>query len=105
VFRQGIPIINLFIEKETDKVPSDGKYHLIQNGTILASSRSLKIIQKKYNEIVAALPAQEKNDNPSTNEPKDEKLKELILKDIESRYVWIGEQKKPRKRPSCRTFR
>ena len=103
VFRQGIPSLNLFIEKDTDKVPADGKYHLIRDGTLIASSRALKTIQKKYTEIVAASSEPEKSASPQQEKPKD--AKELILKDMDSRYMWIGDSKRPRKRPTCRTFR
>ncbi|MEW6201972.1 MAG: hypothetical protein AB1546_08350 [bacterium] len=103
VFRQGIPSLNLFIEKDTDNVPADGKYHLLHNGAVIASSRILKTIQKKYCEIVAANSEPEKDVSPEQESPKD--AKELILKDMDSRYMWIGDSKRPRKRPTCRTFR
>ena len=51
-YRQYIPDLDLSIERHTKPVPSDGKYHVLRNGEILGSFRSLKQAQVLYREIV-----------------------------------------------------
>ena len=51
-YRQAIPDLNLSIEKATDKVPNDGKYHVLRNEEVLGSFRSLKQAQELYRKIV-----------------------------------------------------
>ena len=51
-YRQAIPDLNLSIEKATDKVPNDGKYHVLRNEEVLGSFRSLKQAQELYRKMV-----------------------------------------------------
>ena len=51
MFRQEIGSIGLSIEQETDSVPSDGKYHIILNGTVVSSFRSKSTALAKYREL------------------------------------------------------
>ena len=51
-YRQAIPDLNLSIERETGQVPSDGKYHVVRDGTVLESFRLLKQAQEHFKKIV-----------------------------------------------------
>ncbi len=41
-FKQGVPTLELSIERGTSAVPADGKYHVTLRGQIIFSSRSQK---------------------------------------------------------------
>ena len=51
-FRQLIPDIKLSIEKDTDVVPKDGKYYVVQDGEIKGTFRSIKLAQKLFSDLV-----------------------------------------------------
>ena len=51
-YRQYIPELNLSIERFTEEVPSDGKYHVLKKGELLGSFRSLKQAQTLFRELV-----------------------------------------------------
>jgi hypothetical protein len=44
-YKQAIPDLSLSIEKDTDAVLSDGKYHVLKYGGVIGSFRSLKQAQ------------------------------------------------------------
>jgi|SRR5579883_322686 hypothetical protein len=47
-YRQGIPAIDLYIERGTERVPADGRYHVTLQGAVVGSFRSLKGAQSCY---------------------------------------------------------
>lgn len=49
-YKQFIKEAGLSLEKGTKDVPDDGKYHLIKNGKLIASFRSLRQGSKRYKE-------------------------------------------------------
>lgn len=51
-YRHYIPAIDLAIERYTNRVPADGKYHLIQKANIIGSFRSKKLAEQKFYELV-----------------------------------------------------
>ena len=51
-YRQYIPHLGLSIELLTEAVPSDGKYHVVRNGEIVGSFRSLKQAQAIFRQLV-----------------------------------------------------
>jgi hypothetical protein len=53
-YRQTVPESGLAIERATENAPDD-KYYVLRNGEVVASYRSLKQAQKKYEEILATL--------------------------------------------------
>jgi hypothetical protein len=55
MYRQSLPDHNLSIEQDTDAVPSDGFYYVIQNGVQQGRYRSLAQAQKRYTEIKKTL--------------------------------------------------
>jgi hypothetical protein len=55
-YRQGIPQIDLFIEKGTDRTPEPGRYYVFKDGEAQGNARgyhSLKRAQEKYSELLA----------------------------------------------------
>jgi hypothetical protein len=53
-YRQGIQAIDLFIERGTERVPADRRYHLVRQGTIVASFRTLRGAQRCYRQLLEA---------------------------------------------------
>lgn len=56
-YRQGIPEIDLYIERETDRTPVRGRYYVFSQGQMVGSSRgyrTLKLAQHKYSELLNA---------------------------------------------------
>jgi len=54
-YKHYIPDIGLSIEKNTENVPQDGKYHLLHNGQILQTFKTLKQAEAAFKEKVAEL--------------------------------------------------
>lgn len=52
MYKHYIPELNLSIEKNTEKVPSDGKFHLLKDGKIIESFRSQKKAEEKFKQLV-----------------------------------------------------
>jgi hypothetical protein len=52
MYRHYIPKLNLSIERNTEKVPLDGKFHLLKDGMELESFRSKKKAEEKFKQIV-----------------------------------------------------
>lgn len=51
-YRHFIPEINLSIEKNTAKVPADGRFHIVRTGVIMQSFRSRKLAEDKFRQLV-----------------------------------------------------
>jgi len=51
-YRHYMPGLDLFIERYTSRVPSDGKFHLIYKGNIIDSFRSQKQAEEKFYQLV-----------------------------------------------------
>jgi hypothetical protein len=47
-YRQGMPVIDLYIERGTERVPADGGYHVLHEGELVGSFRSLRAAQRDY---------------------------------------------------------
>jgi hypothetical protein len=47
-YRQGVAALDLFIERWTDRVPADGRYHVVVAGNVVGSFRSLRGAQHCY---------------------------------------------------------
>ena len=52
LYRQYIPDLDLSIERYTEAVPSDGKYHVLRKGAIVGSFRQLKQAQEAFRKLV-----------------------------------------------------
>ena len=51
-YRQFIPDLELSVERATDNVPQDGKYHVLKGGRDLGSFRVLKQAQALFKQVV-----------------------------------------------------
>ncbi len=49
-YRQGLPVIGLYIERGTGRVPGDGRYHVLHQEAVIGSFRSLRGAQRCYHE-------------------------------------------------------
>jgi hypothetical protein len=68
-YRQGVPAIDLYIERGTERVPMDRRYHVLETGQLVGSFRGLRAAQRCYQERLAALNyVPERADTPSTEE-------------------------------------
>ncbi len=54
-YKQGVPAIDLFIERDTERVPCDHRYHVVERGAVVASFRTLRAAQRRYQERLQAL--------------------------------------------------
>jgi hypothetical protein len=52
-YRQFLPDLDLSIEHNTDAVPTDGAWYLMQSGSTLGKFRSLKAARKAWNRTIA----------------------------------------------------
>jgi hypothetical protein len=52
-YRQFIPEIDLSIERNTSKVPPDGRFHIVKSGRIIESFRSRKRAEERFRQLVA----------------------------------------------------
>src|SRR4051812_24109170 len=52
-YRQGIPAIDLYIERGTERVPPDGRYHVVHGGKVVGSYRGLRGAQACYRNRLA----------------------------------------------------
>jgi hypothetical protein len=73
-YKHYIPALDLSIERYTNRVPPDGKYHLIQRGNIIGSFRSKKQAEEKFYQIV-----KESGYKPETSDKKPIDQSELAL--------------------------
>ena len=49
-YRQGLPGIDLYIERGTDRVPADGRFYIVLRGETVGSFRSLRAALRRYRE-------------------------------------------------------
>jgi hypothetical protein len=51
-YRHLIPELDLSIERNTSKVPADGKFHIVKSGVIMQSFRSRKLAEERFRQLV-----------------------------------------------------
>ena len=64
-YKQYVPGFHLSLERGSDSVSADGRYHILQNGQIVASFRMLKKAQEKLRELAKQagyMPEETKNE-------------------------------------------
>lgn len=54
-YRQGLPVIDLYIERGTERVPGDGRFYIVYQGAVVAGFRGLKAAQRCYQERQRAI--------------------------------------------------
>jgi len=83
MYRRSLPQINLSIERNTNKVPCDGKYYLFKDGVILKIYRSRSKADEHFQQIVdeSGFKPQklEKETVDQTNETLDRFLRDRII--------------------------
>jgi len=91
MYRQYIESANLSLEKDTNNVPKDNKYHVIKDDTVIYSYVSLKAAQTKFNDLKPEV----KNELT-----KNADKTEILTKEKKRRcLIWeIKNQKKDQKR-------
>src|SRR5579871_3021661 len=47
-YRQGVPALDLYIERGTERVPNDRRYHVVHQGDLVGSFRNLRAAQLCY---------------------------------------------------------
>jgi hypothetical protein len=73
-FKQTVEGFELSLEKDTDSVPKDGRYHVVKQGRTIYSTKSLVQARKKFGEILKEMgydPEQKEKLQPNN-------IKELI---------------------------
>ncbi|HLZ72361.1 MAG TPA: hypothetical protein VKV26_20855 [Dehalococcoidia bacterium] len=79
-YKQGVPAIDLFIERGTERVPCDHRYHVVERGAVIASFSTLRAARRQYQERLLAA-----NYTPTPAEPisAEERLrKENLERDL-----------------------
>ena len=59
-YRQGVPALDLYIERATERVPADGRYHVVVGDVVAGSFRSLRGAQlcyRRQQELLGFVPA------------------------------------------------
>jgi len=81
MYRRSLPQINLSIERNTDKVPCDGKYYLFKDGVILKIYCSKAKADEHFKKIVDESGYKPPKVEPSnqTNEALDRFLSDRII--------------------------
>ena len=64
-YRHYIPALDLSIERYTNRVPNDGRYHIVYKGNTVDSFRSKKIAEQRFYQLV-----EESGYKPDTPEAK-----------------------------------
>jgi hypothetical protein len=52
IFRQSIPGLDLSIEEATENVPADGRFYVIDHGTIRRGYRTLRLASALYDRLL-----------------------------------------------------
>lgn len=81
-FKQTIEGFDLSLEKDTENVPRDGKFHILDQGEVVCSSKSLTQISEKFYQILNELGY----DPKILKKSKDNNFKELIERDKDARF-------------------
>ena len=53
-YRRYIPAINLSLEKDSNNVPNDGKYHILHDGKVVAGFKNHKQADEYFEQLVKA---------------------------------------------------
>lgn len=55
MYRQGLPAVDLYIERDTERTPQPGRYYVFLHGAVVGHCRSLKGAQQLYQSQKVAL--------------------------------------------------
>jgi hypothetical protein len=90
-YRQVFPSAKLSLERATDNVPKDGRFHVILNGTVVGSYRSLKSAQTKYQKLRTEYLAE----HPINKEAQKVDVRDVLQREMETmsnkRLLWGAE--------------
>lgn len=72
-FKQSMPGYDIFIEKSTQNVPLDGKYHIVTANKIVYSTKVLKFAQLKFATLLKEMGYSPKKmeEKPTADDVKD----------------------------------
>ncbi|MBU4292673.1 MAG: hypothetical protein KJ770_01295 [Actinobacteria bacterium] len=87
-FKQTVEGFDLRLEKNTDSVPRDGKFHIIHQGCVVFSSKSFPQTRKKFWKILSEMGYDPKIRGKS----KDNNIKQLVERDKAARFFQSYEQ-------------
>ena len=93
LYRQYIPDLDLSIERYTEAVPSDGKYHVLRNGEIFGSFRYLKQAQDAFRKLV-----QESGFKPNPSRSKGSASQTMTDQYLETKELYWADSYKHRPR-------
>ena len=101
MYRQYIESANLSLEKDTNNVPKDNKYHVIKDDTVIYSYVSLKAAQTKFNDLKPEVKNElTKNADKTKILTKEKKRKEKEVLDMGDKKPKKGPKKKnPAEKP------
>ncbi|MEW6202699.1 MAG: hypothetical protein AB1546_12025 [bacterium] len=102
MYKQGIKEADLFLEEGTNRVPNDGKFHIIKNGKIIGSYKTLRKAQEAYLNILQNI---EYTPQKSPSEDHSKPIEKLIDRYLSNRYVGINPNRFVQKRPQNKSFK
>jgi len=88
-FRQSFPAAGVSLERGTENVPDDGRFHLVVDGKVAESFRSEKQAQQRYQELRQAYLSEHPIEKvkPNFNEMMQRELETLTNKEL----LWTDE--------------
>lgn len=52
IYRHYVPNIGLSVERNTDNVPDDGRFHIVKGKKVIQSFRSRKLAEEKFRQLL-----------------------------------------------------
>lgn len=97
--KQYVPGLGISLERGTDEVPNDGRYHVTRNGEVVASFRSQSAALRRYKELIAEAGGYPKQQapNPTAEERRAILIKESINKRLDLAEDYWGAASKKHK--------
>jgi len=92
-YRHFIPEIGLSIERNTGKVPADGRFHIVRSGAIVQSFRSRRLAEEKFRQLV-----KENGFTPKITESAQNPINESIERYAMAKDIFWAEGPKYRSR-------
>ena len=82
-YKHSLPALNLSIERNSGRVPNDGRFYIVQEGGVVDSFRSKKKAEAKFYEMVEASGYKPEIPVDEPKSPADESMERYALsKDI-----------------------
>jgi len=79
LYKHYIPELNLSIEKNTENVPDDGRFHVVKAGKIIKSFSSRKLAEKKFKQLLEESGFKPEQKHTQQTNPSDEAIERYLI--------------------------